>query len=85
MLASRQPVAPPSGVQQTQTLATQGANEDSATVDPQNRRERPFKVTTRSRRLTERGSTATEGNENCCRKAAKYTTEGQEAQVHGFR
>ena len=32
-----QPVARPSGVQQTQTLATQGADEDSATVDPQNR------------------------------------------------
>ena len=32
-----QPVVPPSGVQQTQTLATQGADEDSATVDPQNR------------------------------------------------
>ena len=32
-----QPVVPPSGVQQTQTPATQGADEDSATVDPQNR------------------------------------------------
>ena len=32
-----QPVVPPSGGQQTQTLATQGADEDSATVDPQNR------------------------------------------------
>ena len=31
-----QPVVPPSGVQQTQTLATQGADEDSATVDPKN-------------------------------------------------
>ena len=30
-----QPVVPPSGVQQIQTLATQGADEDSATVDPQ--------------------------------------------------
>ena len=30
-----QPVVPPSEVQQTQTLATQGADEDSATVDPQ--------------------------------------------------
>ena len=38
-LASQQPqlVVPPSGVQQTQSLATQGADEDSATVDPQNR------------------------------------------------
>ena len=37
--ASQQPhpVVPPSGVQQTQTLATQGADEDPATVDPQNR------------------------------------------------
>ena len=37
--ASQQPqlVVPPSGVQQTQTLATQDADEDSATVDPQNR------------------------------------------------
>ena len=32
-----QPVVPPSGVQQTQTLATQGEDEDSATVDPQKR------------------------------------------------
>ena len=32
-----QPVAPPSGVQQNQTLATEGSDEDSATVDPQNR------------------------------------------------
>ena len=31
-----QPVVPPSRVQQTQTLATQGSDEDSATVDPQN-------------------------------------------------
>ena len=37
--ASQQPqlVVPPSGVQQARTLATQGADEDSATVDPQNR------------------------------------------------
>ena len=32
-----QPVVPHSGVQQTQTVATQGADEDSATVDPPNR------------------------------------------------
>ena len=47
--------------------------------------ERPFKVTTTSRRLTEEGSTNTKGKENCCRKTAKYTAEGQEAQVQGFR
>ena len=36
--ASLQPqlVVPPSRVQQTQTLATQGTDEDSATLDPQN-------------------------------------------------
>ena len=36
--ASQQPqlVVPPPGVQQTQTLATQGADEEPATVDPQN-------------------------------------------------
>ena len=32
-----QPVVPPPGVQQTQTLATQGADKDSATIDTQNR------------------------------------------------
>ena len=32
-----QPAVPPSGAQQTQSLATQGSDEDSATVDPQNR------------------------------------------------
>ena len=32
-----QPVVPPSGTQQIQTLETQGADEDSATVDRQNR------------------------------------------------
>ena len=61
-----QPFVPPSRVQQTQSLATQGADEDSATVDPQNRAsDRSRKVTTRTRRLTETGK------ENCCRKAAE--------------
>ena len=32
-----QPAVPPSGAQQVQSLWTQGADEDSATVDPQNR------------------------------------------------
>ena len=34
-------------------------------------REQPFKVTTRSRRLTETWSATTERIENCCRKTAK--------------
>ena len=42
-------------------------------------RERPLKVTTRTRRLTETGSTHTEGKENCCRKAAEWITEGQKS------
>ena len=54
-----QPVVPPSGVEQTQTLATQGADEDSATVDPQNRVSGRAR-STRTRRLAETGSTKRE-------------------------
>ena len=80
-----QPVVPPFGGQQTQTLATQGADEDSATVDPQNR------VNARSRSPQEQedsrrqGPEKTEGKENCYRKAAEWISEDQEAPVHGFR
>ena len=50
-----QPVVPPSGAQQTQTLATQGSDEDSATVDPQNR------VSDRSRSPQEQESSRRHG------------------------
>ena len=50
-----QPVVPLSGVPQTQTLATQGADEDSATVDPQNR------VSNRSRPKQEQEGSRTQG------------------------
>ena len=52
-----QPVVPPSGIPQTQTLATQGANEDSATVDPQNRvnnRSRPPQKTEGQEKLLQK-------------------------------
>ena len=48
-------------------------------------RERSFKVTTRTRRLTETGSTNTERKENYYRKSADWFTECQKAQVHGCR
>ena len=38
--------------------------------------ERPFKVTSTLRRLMQKGSTNTKGEENCCRKTANYTAKG---------
>ena len=62
-------VVPPSRVQQTQTLATQGADEDSATVDPQNR------VSGRARSTQEQEDSRRQGPQkgkgNCCGKAAE--------------
>ena len=60
-----QPVVPPLQTQQIQLLATQGTDEDSATVEPQSR------VSDRSRSpqrgSTEKGFTKTKGKENHCR------------------
>ena len=68
--------------------SSQDLDESSATVDPQkSRSERPFKVTTRTRRLTKTGSTTTKGKENCCWKGTEWPTErpGQKAEVYWFR
>ena len=66
---SQQPqfVMPPSEVQQTQTLATQGSDEDSATADPQNR------VSDRSRSSQEQEGSRRQGPQ--IQKGTKTTAE----------
>ena len=74
-----QPILTPSGVQQTQTLATQGADEDSATVDPQNR------VSDRSGSLQEQEYSQRQGPQKQKRKktvAEKQPSELPEAKKH---
>ena len=65
----KQPVVSPSRVQQTQTLATQGSDEDSATVDPQNR------VSDRSRSSQEQGDSRRQGPQK--QKGKKTAAENQ--------
>ena len=69
----RQPVAPPSGVQQTQTLATLCADEDSATVDPRNR------VSDRSRSPQEQEGSRKQGPQ--IQRGKKTTTEKQPGEL----
>ena len=78
-----QPVVPPPGAQQIQLLATQGTDEDSATVEPQSR------VSHRSRsphrESTEKGFTKTKRKENYCRnEQPSDLPNAKKAQVHGF-
>ena len=64
-----QPAVPPFGIQQTQTLATQGSDEDSALVDPHNR------VSDRSRSPQEREGSRRQGPQT--QKGKKTITENQ--------
>ena len=64
-----QPAVPPFGIQQTQTLATQGSDEDSAFVDPHNR------VSHRSRSPQEQEGSRRQGPQT--QKGKKTITENQ--------
>ena len=68
-----QPAVPPSGAQQTQTLATQDSDEDSATVDPQNR------VSDRSRSSQEQEGTRRQGPQ--IQKGKTTSTEKQASEL----
>ena len=81
--SSQQPqlIVPPSRVQQTQTLATQGSDDDAATVDPQDR------VSDRSRSPQEQESSQRQGPQIHKRKqiaAEKQPSGVTKAKKHKF-
>ena len=62
-----QPVVPPSGAQQLQPLATQGTDEDSATVEPQSRVSDRSRWPQRKESPQKQGSQKQKRKENYCR------------------